>query len=214
MIRNIFVFTGAGISAESGIQTFRDSNGDLVHEFYNKRRLELATVMPNAAHLAVAGWQYRYNTNILTQNIDDLFERAGCSNIVHLHGYLPQMHCEACGKTWHIGYVEWKADDVCPKCASKKGVKPDVVFFHQPAPLYQHLNKQINSLESADVMIVIGTSGTVVPIAEYIRGMPGTKILNNLEKSAAMDDTVFDHVFYAKAGDAVEEINKVLESLD
>jgi len=234
MIKKIFIFTGAGISAESGVPTFRDKNGlwanydidkvcnydtwkqnfELMHEFYNKRRAELPTVSPNAAHLACKEWQNRYGATIFTQNIDDLFERAGCSGVIHLHGFLQDMICEACGKIWNIGYQEWKPDqDGCPSCPSKRGVKPNVVFFNQPAPLYRQLGNQIYNLDHNDVTIVIGTSGYVVPIADQLRGWRGTKILNNLEEGPWMDASVFDHVFYMKASEAVKEIDKVLETL-
>lgn len=118
----LLVFSGAGISAESGISTFRDAGGNglwngyriedvctshtwkqnfaLVHSFYNARRQQLGQANPSSAHAMVASWQARYDTTIITQNVDDLLERAGVQNVIHLHGFLREMLCTACGQIW------------------------------------------------------------------------------------------------------------------
>ena len=128
MYNQIVVFSGAGISAESGVPTFRDKDGlwekhkiedvcdistweanyDLVHKFYDQRREQLGTVYPNLAHSMIAYWQKKYHEKALvrniTTNIDDLFERAGVTNTIHLHGYIPEVTCRICGKFSNIGY--------------------------------------------------------------------------------------------------------------
>ena len=139
----LIVLTGAGLSVESGVRTFRDNNGlwenhsieqvcngatwranfDLVHQFYNDRRAQLSTVEPNPAHRAIARWQSRYETILLTQNVDDLLERAGCHDVVHLNGFLPEMQCVDCGHVWNIGYVEWQKSVNCPQCPSVRAVR-------------------------------------------------------------------------------------------
>ena len=231
----IVVFSGAGISAESGIPTFRDKNGlwenhkidevanyntwkdnfDLVHKFYNQRRADLETVQPNAAHNMVSKWIEEYDEVIvITQNVDDLFERAGCTNVIHVHGFITEMKCEACGHVWNIGYSQWDSDnDRCPqeKCNSRKGIKPNVVFFHEEATLYHALNMVLESLEEDDTFIVIGTMGNVVPISSYLRYAKGLKILNNLEANSSMQEDVFDDIFYMPATQGVLEIDKSLK---
>ncbi|WP_284070137.1 Sir2 family NAD-dependent protein deacetylase, partial [Escherichia coli] len=100
----------------------------------------------------------------LTQNVDNLFERAGCTNTVHLHGFITQMRCIACGHIWDIGMTSWNPEEqTCPNpaknCQSRKGVKPNVVCFHEDAPLYAIRNKVFKELTEDDVLVVIGTSG-------------------------------------------------------
>jgi NAD-dependent deacetylase len=240
----LIIFTGAGISAESGIATFRGNGGlwnnhnvedvcdqltwkqnfDLVHEFYNQRRVDLGKVIPNATHQAISDWQKRYETIVLTQNIDDLLERAGCRNVVHLHGFLTEMHCTACGHVWDIGYTEWKTTDSCTNvednCKCKKGIKPHVVFFNAPAPMYHVFNKTMKGLTSEDVILVMGTSGMVIPIDSYLFDRPGFKILNNLEPTRrAFDNEIipgttgtdcYDKEIFEPSTVAVKEINDLI----
>lgn len=236
----LILFTGAGISAESGISTFRGSTGlwnghdidevcnyltwrrnfHAVHNFYNARRTQLREVEPNDAHLMVREWQARYETVILTQNIDDLFERAGCTDVIHLHGSLTQMECHACGHVWDIGYRAWdQENERCEsdKCNCKNAIKPGVVFFNQEAQQYSKLNKIINSLTSDDVVVVIGTSGNVIPISSLLENKPGYKILNNLEPSDSMiirmtDDSCFNEQFFEPASSAVNKIDEILRN--
>lgn len=230
----IIVYSGAGISAESGIPTFRDKNGlwenhkidevanyytwkdnfELVHKFYNQRRADLSAVQPNFAHKMVSKWIKEYKEVIvITQNIDDLFERAGCTNVIHLHGLLSEMKCEACGHIWSIKYGQWDTEnDHCAnhKCNSQKGVKPNVVFFHENAPMYHALDMVFESLEEDDIFIVIGTMGNVVPIGHRLSFLPSIKILNNLEPTIALPNDVFDYTFFMPATQAVVEIDKIL----
>lgn len=203
----VIVFSGAGLSAESGIPTFRSSDGlwakhsihkvcnaltwranfELVHDFYNQRRIELSQVEPNLAHRMIAAWQQRYETILLTQNVDDLLEQAGCSNVIHLHGFLSEMRCIACGHVWNIGHRAWGSDERCPnqqrKCNSCKGVRPNVVFFNEHAPRYNDLYHVTASLRDDDIVVVSGTSEQVIPIGSYLFDRPGYKFFNGLEPS-------------------------------
>lgn len=235
----LFLFSGAGISADSGISTFRGASGlwegenvnkvcnynnwqdnyEDVHDFYNARRVGLATVEPNDAHLMAKEWQDRYEMVNITQNIDDLFERAGCTDVVHLHGNLQEMRCIACGHQWHIGYTDWDISSMeceADHCHCKKAIKPNVVFFNEVAPHYRTLDKTIASLTEEDVAVVIGTSFQVVNIAAMLQYSKCYRILNNLEPSGSMIDDVeierhfFEEVFFKKAIDAVSDIDSIL----
>jgi len=226
----LIILTGAGLSAESGIRTFRDSNGlwenhsidvvcngatwranyDLVQKFYNDRRMQLATAGPNAAHRMIAAWQQRYETVILTQNVDDLLERAGCRDVVHLHGFLPEMRCVECGHVWSIGYEAWKNGVRCGRCPSIKGVRPNIVFFGEMAPMYEVMWNEVGMASAQDVFLVMGTSGVVLPVSHMAAQFPGYKVLNNLAAEAAIDEAAFDHVVYAPATQAAAEIDRAL----
>lgn len=234
----LVVFSGAGISAESGIPTFRGDGGlwnghkigvvcdyntwkanfQAVHGFYNELRVALGAAQPNAAHLKVAEWSRRYETTNLTQNVDDLFERAGCSSVVHVHGFLRNMQCMACGHVWDIGYAEWTPGDSCPnqpRCLCRKGIKPGVVLFNENAPRYADMYRTLNALTDDDVVVVIGTSGQVVSIGGLLEGRPGYKVLNNLTEAASMYDraieqSVYHETFFEPATGAAEKIDAIL----
>lgn len=235
---SLVVFTGAGISADSGIQTFRDSDGlwenhnvdavanlltwkqnfELVHRFYNQRRTQLAAAQPNAAHRMVADWQKKYGATVITQNIDDLFEKAGCTDVVHVHGDLKKMQCTAMGcPTWDIGYEEWPVDGRCPHCNSRKGVKPNVVFFNESAPKYRKMWEAFESLVDDDVLVVIGTSGQVINIGDVAADSRATTILSNLESQNGpdifVDDTSFDHVLHGRAAEQAADLDALVGKL-
>lgn len=235
----LVVFSGAGLSAESGVATFRDKNGlwenhrvedvadfntwkknfRLVHTFYNQRRTQLQTVEPNAAHLEIAKWQQQYEMFNLTQNIDNLLERAGCTNVYHLHGYLTEMRCVSmshvgdsygvCNHVWDIGYNEYDFSP-CPKCGNG-WVKPKVVFFHEEAPLYSDLYEIFSSLTIDDVVVVIGTLGNVVPIYSLLFDRPSYNILCNLEESQYIPDDAFHQVFYEPATQSLPKVSEILK---
>jgi NAD-dependent deacetylase len=233
MNKNILVFTGAGVSAASGIPTFRDkggiwakydmdkvcdyttwkSHGDLVHDFHNQLRLALPTYQPNAAHMAIAQWQRDYSNRVtvFTQNVDDLLERAGCQNIIKLHGDLQHMKCTQCHHVWPVGISSWTyRTDACVKCGSKKAVKPGTVFFYEHAPEYARLSMALRDISEHTLTVVIGTSGQVVDIGSMLFDKPGPKILNNLESSLAINDQLFDHVFYESAHTASVAISQLV----
>jgi len=181
--KKVVVLTGAGISAESGIKTFRDSDGlweeyriedvatyeawvrnpGLVLDFYNKRRMQLATVEPNAAHRALVSLEQRYEVQIITQNVDDLHERAGSSKILHLHGELTKVRSTGDPQlVTHIGYREIKPGDVCEKGFQ---LRPHIVWFGEAVPL---IDEAVDLTSQADILIVIGTSLLVYPAAGLI----------------------------------------------
>lgn len=205
----IIIFTGAGLSAESGISTFRGKDGlwenhnideicnddtwkrnfNLVHDFYNERRAKLKEVEPNEAHKTIKRIKDKYKEDciIITQNVDNLLERSGIDkeDVMHLHGNLEEMECTACGNKWEIGTENFDIkNDRCPKCGSLKGVKPNIVFFNGVAPLYKYLYRALDYLENKDsLLIVIGTSSKVVNISQLTNKIDKKKkILNNLEK--------------------------------
>lgn len=219
----ILIFSGAGLSAESGIATFRKSgtesvwdnfnlnevcnqltwkqNANKVHNFYNLRRKELETVEPNNAHYKIAEIKEKYgsNTYVITQNVDDLLERAGCSGIIHVHGELTKMECTHCNHFWEIGYNEFNyLEESCPKCKSKQSIKPYVVLFNGKAPKYADMHSKLSEIleDEKALLVVIGTMGNVIPIGLFLKYRKCKTILNNLEPSEYLPDVLFDEVYY------------------
>ncbi|MFK8054745.1 MAG: NAD-dependent deacetylase [Saprospiraceae bacterium] len=182
----ITILSGAGMSAESGIRTFRDNNGlwedhdvmdvaspqgwakdsVLVNRFYNARRAQLKEVKPNAGHLALARLEASMPTHIITQNVDDLHERAGSKNVLHLHGELRKVR--SCGNPKHV--VEWGGDltdqDRCP---DGHPMRPHIVWFGEEVPA---LEAAIPLVAASDVVIVVGTSMQVYPAASLVGFAP------------------------------------------
>lgn len=186
--KKITVLTGAGVSAESGISTFRDSNGlwenhkvedvasiegwyrdpALVLDFYNVRRVQLADVRPNAAHLAIASLEQEYDVTVVTQNVDNLHERAGSTKIIHLHGELTKVRPEnACNETdgfseetvFDIGCDGIYLGDLAPNGAQ---LRPHIVWFGEAVP---KIEAAIDAVEAADILLIVGTSLQVYPAA-------------------------------------------------
>lgn len=186
--QKIAVLTGAGVSAESGISTFRDANGlwdnynvedvatlegwnrnpALVLDFYNQRRRQLATVKPNAAHLAIASLEDNYDVTVITQNIDNLHERAGSTRIIHLHGELNKVRPEnrynerngfSEDMVFDIGYGDINLGDT-----SVDGIqlRPHIVWFGEAVP---KIEQAIDVVEAADILLIVGTSLQVYPAA-------------------------------------------------
>ncbi len=225
-MKHIVFLSGAGISAESGISTFRDAGGlwdtynvmdvcsaeafmrnrQFVLEFYNKRRRELADKKPNAAHCMIAELQREFPGRVLniTQNIDDLFEKAGCQGTIHLHGELTKARCEVCGYVWDIGYTDIVGTEHCPFCKAAR-VRHHVVMFNEQAPEYVRLYEAMEGLADEGMLVVIGTSGLVLPVEEFARCAPYS-ILNNLEPQDAIDDRAFSVHMYEKASEAAPKI--------
>lgn len=218
----VVFFSGAGISAESGLSTFRDSGGlweqyrieeicqagclswnrENTLTFYDKRREQLSTVNPNDAHNAIAKLQASFPQDIaiITQNVDDLFERAGCRDVLHLHGFLSNLRCEKCAHTHPIGYVKQERNLTCKVCGGS--LRPDIVFFGEPAPMYQKLYA---AMEDCEFLIVMGSSGNVVGMDHFALHVKQS-ILNNLEKSDAIDERIYTKVLHKKATNAIDEI--------
>ncbi len=185
---NIVILTGAGVSAESGLPTFRDADGlweghrfedvatpeafardpALVQKFYNMRRSRLldGTVQPNAAHLALARLEREHSGNVLlvTQNVDDLHERAGSRKVLHMHGELLKCRCVICGHNGGIR-VDLTPESVCPECDGTGTLRPDIVWFGE-YPF--HIEEITAALLTADLFVSIGTSGFVYPAAGFV----------------------------------------------
>ena len=220
-IRNIVILSGAGISAESGIATFRGPGGlweghrvedvctpealaadaELVHRFYDGRRAALATVEPNAAHRAIARLDAEWPGELLvvTQNVDDLHERAGATRMLHMHGELLSALCAACG-----GRVRW-TDPLPPgsrcRACGAAALRPDIVFFGEMPYAMEAI---VAAIARADLFVSIGTSGAVYPAAGFVRTARayGAQTLEiNLEPSAGSG--WFDESRFGPAGELV-----------
>ena len=227
----IVILTGAGISKESGLDTFRDVDGiwakvrledvatpegyrrdpRLVQDFYNARRANLAdpAVLPNAAHHALARLEQEWPGEVLlvTQNIDDLHERGGSRNLIHMHGELLRVQCTACGVIREErGDVH--PDTVCPSCGSAGTTRPYVVWFGE-MPL--EMERIYGALETCRLFISIGTSGTVYPAAGFVQAasLAGASTVElNMERSIGAD--LFDeHI----QGPATETVPAFVERL-
>ncbi len=204
----IVILTGAGISAESGLGTFRDEGGlwsrhriedvatpegfardpGLVHRFYNARRQQAAAARPNAAHHALARLEAAYpgRVTIVTQNVDALHEAAGSRDVLHMHGTLAGALCAACGHRW-AAPPEMQPGHPCPACAAPTA-RPDVVWFGE---MPYHMDQIWDLLRAADIFAAIGTSGQVYPAAAFVQdadraGAHTVEI--NLEPSAVVSD--------------------------
>ena len=189
--QQILIFCGAGISAESGLATFRDTDGlwhnynvdevcnlktfnknkKLVFEFYNDRKNDILKSEPNIAHETIANIQHEYgidNVKIFTSNIDNLLERAGCINVCHIHGDCKEMQCLDCDKVWNIGKNQYDINAQCPSCFSNN-IKPNIVFFNENAPKYNELRTYfhssgeiINEQIVPNIKLFIGSSFKVI----------------------------------------------------
>ncbi len=184
-MERVVILTGAGVSAESGLGTFRDRDGlwtkyDLnevatpegfardpskVHEFYNARRANAAGAEPNAAHHALArlGQALGDRLFLVTQNVDDLHERAGSLGVVHMHGRLDRARCAACGETWAAPMAMHHADP-CP-CCGRPATRPDIVWFGEDVQWMEEIE---TALASCQLFVSIGTSGTVWPASGFV----------------------------------------------
>ena len=220
-MKKIVILTGAGISAESGLGTFRDEGGlwaqhriedvatpegfardpDLVHAFYNARRIQAAAAAPNAAHDALCRLQQHYEGDVVlvTQNVDDLHERAGFKGVIHMHGALAGALCSLCNARWSAP-SEMNQSTRCPKCAAVSA-RPDIVWFgempYQMDTIYSHLAE-------ADIFAAIGTSGNVYPAAGFVqeaRGSGAHTVELNLDPSATVSS--FAETHFGKASQTV-----------
>ncbi|GJE29467.1 NAD-dependent deacylase [Methylobacterium organophilum] len=221
----IFVLTGAGVSAESGLGTFRDRGGlwsrfdpmklatpeafaadpDEVHAFYNLRRRGVIEAEPNPAHHALARLEKELRARggrlfLCTQNVDDLHERAGSNGVTHMHGELLKARCTACEAV-----LDWRedldTDRRCPECSEPGGLRPDIVWFGE---MPKHLDAIDAALRGADLFVAIGTSGSVYPAAGYVETARRLGIRScaiNLEPSD--NASTFDERLYGLASEAV-----------
>jgi NAD-dependent deacetylase len=227
---NIFILTGAGISKESGLDTFRDQDGlwanhhiddvatpegfqknpKLVHKFYNQRRHELNKVNPNAAHSALAQLELAWpgKVTLVTQNVDDLHERAGSKNIIHMHGKLREARCIETQKV-----IPWKDDldqsILCPCCNKKGNLRPNIVWFGE---LPIDLPFIFQALDNADYFLSIGTSGNVYPaggFAQHVQMRGATQLAE-----FNIDDSEISHLFQEHyKGPATETVPAFVETM-
>jgi len=220
----IVVLTGAGISKESGLDTFRDTDGiwskvriedvatyeafvrdpKRVHAFYNERRRGLlsANVQPNAAHRALARLEREWSGEVVvvTQNVDDLHERAGTRNLIHMHGELFKVSCEHC-RAVHVWKEDLSRDVRCPDCGRAAGLRPQVVWFGE---MPFEMERIYALLGNAGLFVSIGTSGNVYPAAGFvseIRGRGSPSIELNLEPSEGA--SLFSHAIHGPATQVV-----------
>lgn len=188
----LVVFSGAGMSAESGISTFHDSNGlwenydiqqvatpeawernpALVQRFYNERRKNILEAQPNEAHQYIAKLQDHYDVQVITQNIDDLHERAGSQNVLHLHGNIRLAKSSGPDAQYTTQFYEvngWKLDLEQDFCPNGYPLRPHVVWFGEAVPAYE---EAIRLVQSADIFIVIGSTLSVYPVAALVHEIP------------------------------------------
>lgn len=229
--KRIVVLTGAGVSAESGIRTFRDKDGlwekykledvatldgykrdpALVLDFYNKRRKDFCTgdVKPNAAHYALAELEKNFDGEFLlvTQNIDNLHEQAGSKNVIHMHGELLKARCPQTNQI--INWVDDMSDnDLCHCCQYPENLRPHIVWFGE-MPL--GLDIIYHNLSQADLFIAIGTSGTVYPAAGFVeeaKSVGAYSVEINLESSE-----VHSHFDKIEQGKATEVVPRIVDAL-
>jgi len=230
MKKNVIVFSGAGMSAESGISTFRDAGGlwerykiedvatpeawkrnpDLVTDFYNQRRKQIIDVEPNSAHLLLAELETDFSVKIITQNIDDLHERAGSSNVMHLHGNI--RYAKSSGPNQEKEYFPIEGWELTEndKCPDGFRLRPHVVWFGEEVPLLYKASKWI---EEADILIVIGTSLQVYPAASLIHVVPDFCKCYVIDPNVNEFSTPSNFIkIKAKASDGILEVrNRILD---
>ncbi len=235
MMKKIMSLSGAGLSAESGIRTFRDHDGlwenhnvmdvcstqgwlkdrQYVTNFYNDRRRDLQSKEPNHAHMTLAELERRYRGRVihLTQNIDNLMEKAGAQDVIHLHGTLTDLRCEACTRTFDIGYQAQQGDETCPHCGSQR-IRHNVVMFGEAAPAYSHI---YDAIRQCSLFISIGTSGAVIdiiPIAKEFQHSilidPKRQGTHSMYDPKAYIDEYFTHFIQKKAGEAMDEMMQII----
>jgi len=230
------IVSGAGLSAESGISTFRDSDGlwenhnvmdvcstkgwikdrHFVTNFYNERRSDLESKIPNDAHKVLAQLEKEYRGRVmhLTQNIDNLMEKAGAKDIVHLHGTLTDLRCEACTEVFSIGYKIQDGSESCPNCGNKR-VRHNVVMFGEAAPEYVNIQKAI---KECSLFIAIGTSGAVIDVTQIAKEFKHSILIDpKRNRTASMYDPkpyideYFEHFIQKKASEAMDEMMDIIK---
>ncbi|WP_417249349.1 NAD-dependent deacylase [Celeribacter sp.] len=227
MVGAILVLSGAGLSAESGLKTFRAEDGlwenyrvedvatpeafardpALVQRFYNERRADVAVARPNPAHEALARLQQAHgeSVHLVTQNIDDLLERGGARDVFHMHGEVNSALCAACGHRWPAPDV-MEAGHPCPACGAP-AARPDIVWFGE---MPYHMDRIQAALEASDLFVALGTSGTVYPAAGF-RQMAQQLGIRTMEINLDASGALFDEVREGPASTVVPEwVSEVL----
>jgi len=226
--KHLVILSGAGVSAESGLKTFRDSDGlwegydvrevatpgawrrnpQLVLDFYNMRRQNVAEALPNAAHIGLAELEKDYNVTIVTQNIDDLHERAGSSRVVHLHGEIFKMRSERDEDTLYEIRGDMKLGD---KDKLGHQLRPAIVWFEEPVP---KMEEAIPIIHAADIFVVIGTSLVVYPAAGLVHYVaehtPKFIIDKKIPYTSSMDNLT---LIEKPATEGVAELTRLLAQL-
>ncbi len=222
----ITVLTGAGISAESGIKTFRDSDGlweghdvmevaspqgwnanqELVLDFYNQRRKQLLEVQSNAAHIALAELEKDFDVQIITQNVDDLHERAGSSNVLHLHGELFKVRSTGIAST----ILDWKKDlNTGDLCKDGFQLRPHIVWFGEDVP---EMDNAIRLVRETDILIIIGTSMQVYPAASLLQFAPSETKIYFVDPKPTISSSERIIVFAEKASTGVIKVIETIKS--
>ncbi|AGC77562.1 NAD-dependent deacetylase [Nonlabens dokdonensis] len=223
-MKNLVVLTGAGVSAESGIATFRDAGGlweghdimevaspegyaanpALVLDFYNKRRAQLKDVDPNEAHFCIAGLERNFHVDVITQNVDDLHERAGSSNVIHLHGELKKARSSKNSNE----ILEWE-DDINLGDLSKDGsqLRPHIVWFGEEVPA---MEQAIEIVSKADVLLIVGTSMQVYPAAGLKDFAPSHAPIYFVDPAPSLESAGRLNVIKEKAGKGVQMVADLL----
>lgn len=224
------VLTGAGISAESGIKTFRATDGlwedhpvdkvatpegfvndpDLVHRFYNMRRRDLDKALPNASHVALGELEKKLQEKLflVTQNIDDLHERGGSKRVVHIHGELYKIFCSSC-KARFERKKDLTTEEGCPACSMIGTLRPDIVWFGEMPYRMEEIN---DALSSCDVFVAIGTSGNVFPAAGFVlQAKMAGAICCEINLEPSMVKQYFDYGYY---GPATEQLSLFIRDLE
>ncbi|WP_299003341.1 NAD-dependent deacylase [uncultured Tenacibaculum sp.] len=212
MKKRLVVLTGAGISAESGLKTFRDADGlweghdiyevaspqgfhanpELVLDFYNQRRRQLLEVAPNKAHLNLADLESTFDVDIITQNVDDLHERAGSSNVLHLHGELLKVRST---KNENLVYP-WKKDILLgDTCEENAQLRPHIVWFGEDVPL---LEKAVEITLQADILVIIGTSMQVYPAASLVDYVTSNTPIYFIDPNPVVNKNAFNNLTIIK----------------
>jgi len=223
----ITVLTGAGMSAESGIKTFRDSGGlweghdvmevaspqgwnanpELVLDFYNQRRKQLLEVKPNVAHIALAELEKEHQVSIITQNVDDLHERAGSTDVLHLHGELFKVRSTVIEST----ILEWKKDlNSGDHCKDGYQLRPHIVWFGEAVP---EMDNAIRIVAKTDILIIIGTSMQVYPAAGLLQYAPADAKVFFVDPKPSISSTDRIMVFAESATSGVEKVISEIKSL-
>lgn len=235
----VMIFSGAGVSAESGLSTFRDKNGIWsrfnheevcnfavwqqnyggVHAFYNRLRRAVAEAEPNDFHRAVARWSKLYDVRNVTQNVDDLFERAGVEQTLHVHGFINDLKCIDCNFAWSQT-TDWDSALPCPRCGHARCIKPGIIMFGETAPAYldlfvelDYVSDQRGEKPDGGVIIVAGTDEQVVDISIMIQehAYATHNVLVNPKPSGfARGHAIYDVAIQKPAGEAVAMLDQLL----
>jgi NAD-dependent deacetylase len=228
-VNRIVILTGAGVSAESGLATFRDSDGlweqhdpmdiatpeafardpALVYRFYNDRRNQLPQVFPNDAHRALAKLQLEFSGEVflVTQNVDDLHERAGSEQVCHMHGQLTRVLCQNCQAIEEVT-EDYNEESVCSSCGLVGVLRPDIVWFGE---IPYHMEDISDRLQKCDLFIAVGTSGLVYPAAGFVSEalrVGATTVEINKEVSE-----VSGYFHQQRQGEATSEVSRFVEEL-